>query len=89
MNQVMRDNFIFCFKPILLNSIEHFLYSFLNNLVNWGCRIYRLHLCGGVRPSPNESLGYDIKQSDDEAPVMLELWGMQSTLSMPLLPSPL
>ena len=29
-------------------------------------------------------LGYDTKQSDGEARVMLELWGMQST---PLLPS--
>ena len=24
----------------------------------------------------NECLGYDTKQSDGEAPVMLELWGM-------------
>ena len=40
---------------------------------------------------PNEFLGYDIKQSDGEAPVMLELWGMWSTplllcLLGPLLP---
>ena len=33
----------------------------------------------------NECPGYDTKQSDREAPVMLELWGMWST---PLLPSP-
>ena len=32
---------------------------------------------------------YDIKQSDGKAPVMLELWGMQSTPSLPLLPGPL
>ena len=32
-------------------------------------------------PSPNEGPGYDIKQSDGEAPVMLELWGMWSTPS--------
>ena len=38
---------------------------------------------------PNECHGYDIKQSDGEAPVMLELWGKQSTLSLPLLPDPL
>ena len=30
--------------------------------------------------------GYDTKQSHGEAPVMLELWGMQSTPSLPLLP---
>ena len=34
--------------------------------------------------SPNECPVYDTKQSDGEAPVMLKLWGMQST---PLLPS--
>ena len=43
----------------------------------------------GVRRHPNsECLGYDIKQSDSELPVMLELWGMQST-PLPSLPGPL
>ena len=37
---------------------------------------------------PNECSGYDTKQSDDEAPVMLELWGMRGTPSLPLLPDP-
>ena len=32
---------------------------------------------------PNECAGYGIKQSDGEAPVVLELWGMQSTSSLP------
>ena len=32
---------------------------------------------------------YDIKQSDGEVPVMLGLWGMRSTPSLPLLPGPL
>ena len=36
----------------------------------------------------NESLGYDTKQSYGEVPVMLELWGMQITPSLPLLPGP-
>ena len=31
--------------------------------------------------------GYDSKQSDGEATVMLELWGMWSTLLLPLLPA--
>ena len=35
--------------------------------------------------SPNECPRYNTKQSDSEAPVMLELWGMRST---PLLLSP-
>ena len=57
--------------------------------VSWGCRIHRLHHCRGVRPPPNECLRYNTKQSDGEVPVMLELRGMQSTPSLPLLPGPL
>ena len=37
----------------------------------------------------NECPGYDTKQSDGEAPLMLELWGMQSTPLLLSLPSPL
>ena len=37
----------------------------------------------------NEYPGYDTKQSDGEVPVMLELWGMQSIPSLPLLRGPL
>ena len=47
-------------------------------------RIHQLLLCRGVRLP-----GYDTKQSDGVASVMLELWGMQSTPSMPSLPVPL
>ena len=60
--------------------------------VDLGCRIQRLLLCKGVRPAPptpNECPAYDTKQSDNEVPVMLEPWGMQSTPSLPLLPGPL
>ena len=32
---------------------------------------------------------YEAKQSDGEASVMLEFWGMQSTLSLLLFPGPL
>ena len=39
--------------------------------------------------SPNEYPGYDTKQFYGEAPVMLELWGMQSTPLLPSLPGPL
>ena len=42
----------------------------------------------GIRPSP-ECPDNDSKQSDGEVPVMLGLWGMQSTPSLPLLPGPL
>ena len=52
--------------------------------VNCGCRKQqRLHLCRGIRPPANDCPVYDIKQSNDEVPVMLALWGMQSTLSLP------
>ena len=54
-------------------------------LVGRSCRIHRLLLCRGVRPPPNECPEYETKQSDGEVPVMLELWGMQSTLLLPSL----
>ena len=53
-----------------------------------GSTIHWQLLCRGERPR-NECAGYDIKQSDGEAPVMLELWGMWSTPSLPLLSGPL
>ena len=49
----------------------------------------RASLLRGNTPPPNECLGYDTKQSDGEIPVMLELWGMRSTPSLPLLSGPL
>ena len=64
--------------------------DFLSCPVSWGSRIHRLHLCRGIRPPPpNECSGYDTKQSDGEVPVMLEVWGMLCTPSLPLLPGPL
>ena len=44
---------------------------------------------GKTRPPTNECLGYNTKQSNGEVPVMLELWGIQSTPSLPLLLRPL
>ena len=43
----------------------------------------------GLDPHPNECPRYNIKQSDDEVPVMLELWEIQSTPLLPSLPCPL
>ena len=40
----------------------------------------------GKTPPPNECPVYDTKQSDGDVPVMLELWGIRSTSSLPLLP---
>ena len=51
--------------------------------VGWGgCRRHRL------LPRPKECPRYDIKQSDGEVPVMLELWGMWNAPSLSLLPGP-
>ena len=61
----------------------------LNCPVSWGCRIHWLLLCRGVRPLSNKFPGYGTKQSDGEVPVMLELWVMWSTPSLPSLPGPL
>ena len=52
--------------------------------VGWGCTVQRLNLCRGVR-LPNECPRYDTEQSHGEAPVLLELWGMRSTTSLPSL----
>ena len=68
-------------------ATQLFIYS-CDKPVGWGCKIHQLNLCRGVRHPPNKCHAYDIKQSDNEAPVMQELWGIQSTLSLPLLPGP-
>ena len=57
--------------------------------VGWVCILPWLHLCRGVRPSPNECPGYDTKQSDGEVSAVLELWGMWSTPSLPSYPGSL
>ena len=51
--------------------------------VGWGCRIYQLFLCRGVR-HPKSVLDITLNNL-----VMLELWGMQSTPSLPLFPGSL
>ena len=53
--------------------------------VGWDCRIHRLYLCRGVR-LPYECPINDTKQSDSEAPLMLELWEIGSTPLLPPLP---
>ena len=58
------------------------------DLIGWGCRICRMHLCRELRPTPNECPGYDFKPSDGKSP-FLKLWGMRSTLPLLLLPDTL
>ena len=68
---------------ILLAQIKIEIYPF-----GWGRRIHRLLLSWGVKHHQNEYPGYDHKLSDGEVSV-LELWGMWSTSSLPLLPYPI
>ena len=56
------------------------------NPIGWGCRIHRLHLCIWCKPPPNDCPGYDTQLSADEALVLLELWVIWSTSSLPSLP---
>ena len=61
--------------------------------------IYFAHSAGAVEytdcnfvevyDTPHECPGYDTKQSDGEIPLILWLWGMRSTPSLPSLPGPL
>ena len=81
-------------QPIAnLKHLSPWSYLYLNTRsvcsVGWSCRINWLRLCWGLRPHPNEHPRYDIKQSDGVVPVMLELWGMWHSSSLPLLPGPL
>ena len=52
--------------------------SFTLTQVGWDWVIHRLHLRRGVR-TLNECPEDDTKQSDGDAPAVLELWGMRST----------
>ena len=74
-----------------MSQIELFTHFLYFKLFNWnpiglGCRIHQLHLCRGIKKTFLDECRYDIKQFDGEALVMLELWEMQSTHSLPLLP---
>ena len=62
--------------------------SFNPSQIGRDCKIHWLHLCSEVSPplTPNEGPRYDIKASEAST---LEIWGMQSTPSLPLRPGPL
>ena len=61
--------------------ITHSLFP--GSSVGWGCKIHLQHLCRGI-VSSNDCPRYDIEQSNGEAPIILELWEMWSTSSLPL-----
>ena len=81
------------FSFLCLNSLLFSLFSLFSFFISfcpigWGCRIHQLFLCKMVPLPLNKCPGYDTKQSDGEVPVMLELWGIQSTPSLPFPPGP-
>ena len=73
-------------SAVKIQGQKHFLKSnkTLNGPIGWCCRIDWLHLCRWVRPPKDCS-----KQSDREASVILELWRIRNTPSLPLVPSSL
>ena len=77
------------FNDCSISIIYFAIFINKNCPVSWSCRIHRLLLCWVVRLPTNKCSGYDMKQSDGEVPVMLELWGMRSAPLLPLLLGPL
>ena len=79
--------------PLLRGAVDNILLGWRHTMelcpVGWVCKIQQLLLYRLVDPLSNERPIYDRKQSDDEVPVMLELWRMQINPSLPLLPGPL
>ena len=80
----------FGFKNVILYSIiQYWSQSFFHCSVCSGSRIHRLFLWRGIRPPYYEFPGYDSKQPDSEVSVILELWEMWSTSSLPSLLGPI
>ena len=79
-----------CYKESIYLSIYHqpflSIWQYLGP-IGWIVRIPWVCLCR-VERLPNESTEYDMKPSDHDTPV-LDLWGMWSNPTLPLLPSPL
>ena len=79
-NCLKDSNFWFWIKIVLL---LHWLptrvcFTFFGS-VSWGCGKHQLNLCRGLKLSQQMSC-YDMKQSDGEVLVTLELWGMSTPL---------
>ena len=79
---IIEQEFLFCF---IKWEVVHL--TFHISLV--GVLRMTIAQSAGAVEYPDCTSGYDIKQSDGEVPAVLELWGMRSTPSLPLLPGPL
>ena len=79
-------------KLIFISHVQYALLTFrLKNVMvqSAGTVEYTDCISAERYNSPNKCPRYDTKQSDGEASVDLELWGMPSTPSLPSLPDPL
>ena len=63
---------------MIYRKVEDYSYERPSRFGGWGCKIH-----------PSKYPGSDTKQSNGEAPVMLEFWRMWITPSLPSLPYPL
>ena len=88
--------YIFTLHLTFLHTVTWYqvFLSNTNNLftcpVGWGCTIHGLHLCREVKPSTMSVLDMTLNfLMEPHVPLMLELWEIQSTTSLPTLPGPL
>ena len=81
-----KNPYCIIFKLLLRNFIGNLITSTVDYFlryspVSWNSRIHRLLSCREVRPRQNECIAYGVKPSDDKVPMIVELWGMQSSPS--------
>ena len=78
---LLRKDWLILYRTLVPRGNDHCLLH-----PRWlSCGIHQLILSRVLRRSLNKCSGYDTKESDNEAPVMLKLWRMQSTCSLPSL----
>ena len=79
-----------CFSCFEIPMFYVYIYTNIMNVLRTGMNISISHICiwlcfSKTSPHRKEYPGDDPKQPDGEIPIMLELWWMRSTLSLPLL----
>ena len=70
--------------------LTHQIFIYHNLLAQsaWAVEYTNWFSAYGLDSPPKRVSCYDTKQSEVEVPILLDLWGMQSTPSLPLLPGP-
>ena len=87
----LNSNVIKSFVPELRSRYVFFEFrdSYVLSLWTFDVRFTHSHIMAMVQDFPNERPAYDIKQTDGEVPVRLELWEIWCKPLLPLLPGPL